>query len=71
MDDPRLLSLRELAEALVGLVLSTLLVIVYECVSAYMYIKDLPPPPPFLLKLVLLVLLAVGLLILKRNFGLV
>lgn len=70
MDDPRLLCLRELAEALVGLVLSTLLVIVYECVSAYMYIKDLPPPPPFLLKLVLLVLLAVGLLILKRNFGL-
>lgn len=71
MDGPRLLSFGELTEAFVGLVLSTLLVIVYECLSAYTYIKDLPPPPPFLPKLVVLVLLALGLRTLIRNFGLV
>ena len=70
-DDPQLLSLREVTEAFVGLVLSVLLVIVYECVSIYIYVKDLPRPPPFLSKLVSLVLLAVGMRILKGTFGLV
>lgn len=70
-DDQRLLSMREVIEAFVGLALSVLLVIVYECVSIYIYIKTLPSPPPFLSKLILLVLLAVGLRSLKANFGLV
>ncbi len=70
-DDPQLLSLREVTEACVGLVLSVLLIIVYECVSIYIYVKELPRPPPFLSKLALLVLLAVGLRILKGTFGLV
>ena len=70
-DDSQILSLREVMKAFVGLILPMLLVIVYECVSIYIYIKDLPRPPPFFLKLVLLVLLAVGLQTLKRDFGLV
>lgn len=70
-DNHRLPSPREVAEASIGLALSVLLVIVYECVSIYIYIKSLPRPPPFLSKLVLLVLLATGLRILKGHFGLV
>ena len=70
-DDSQIYYLREVLEAFVGLVLSVLLVVVYECVSIYIYIKDLPRAPLFLSKLVLLVLLGVGLRILKSNFGLV
>ena len=65
---PRPVSLHEVMEISVGLSLSVLLVIIYECISIYTYIKD---PPPFLLKLVSLVLVGLGLLALKGNFGLV
>ena len=68
---PRPVTLREVMEISVGLSLSVLLVIIYECISIYLYIKDLPRPPPFLSKLVLLVLVALGLRALKGNFGLV
>ena len=70
-DTPRPILLREVMEIAVGLSLSVLLVIIYECISIYTYIKDLPRPPPSLLKLVSLVLLALGLRALKGNFGLV
>ncbi|KAM0800790.1 hypothetical protein BDR22DRAFT_850547 [Usnea florida] len=70
-DIPRPVSGREVMEVSLGLSLSVLLVIIYECISIYTYIKDLPRPPPFLSKLVLLVLVALGLRALKGNFGLV
>lgn len=70
-DTPRPVSLHDVMEISVGLSLSVLLVIIYECISIYTYIKDLPRPPPFLLKLVSLVLVALGLRALKGNFGLV
>ena len=65
------MSFREMIEAFVGLAVSVLLVIVYECVGIYTYIKTIPHPLPLLSKLVLLVLLAVGQRTLKGNFGLV
>ena len=68
---PRPVSLHDVMEISVGLSLSVLLVIIYECISIYTYIKDLPRPPPFLSKLILLVLVALGLRALKGNFGLV
>ena len=70
-DTPRPVSLHEVMEVSLGLSLSVLLVIIYECISIYTYIKDLPRPPPFLSKLVLLVLVLLGLRALKGNFGLV
>ena len=70
-DTPRPVSLREVMEVSLGLSLSVLLVTIYECISIYTYLKDLPRPPPFLSKLVLLVLVALGLRALKGNFGLV
>ena len=70
-DTPRPVSLHEVMEVSLGLSLSMLLVIIYELISIYTYIKDLPRPPPFLSKLVLLVLVVLGLRALKGNFGLV
>ena len=70
-DTPRPVFLHEMMEVSVGLSLSVLLVIIYECISIYTYIKDLPRPPPFLSKLVLLVLVGLGLRALKGNFGLI
>ena len=59
-----------MTEAAIGVVLSVLLIIIYEGASIYMYIKNLPPPPPPLSKLILLLLLAVGLGVSKKNVGL-
>lgn len=59
-------------EALGGLVLSVLLVVVYECVGVYVYLEKLPPPPRFLWRLgvlVLLVVLVVGLRVLTGSLG--
>lgn len=36
---------------LAGFILSTLLVILYECIDIYIYLKTLPPPPRFLCRL--------------------
>lgn len=46
-------------EALGGLVLSVLLVVVHDCVGVYVYLKKLPPPLRFLWRLGVLVLLVV------------
>ena len=70
-DPPLPLSLGEAMEAFFGLVLSVLLVCVYECIGIYVYLKSFPSPPLFLSKLVGVVLLVVGLRFLKGNFGLV
>lgn len=43
---------RRFSEAFAGFILSTLLVVVYECIDIYIYIKTLPPPPRFLCRLV-------------------
>ena len=68
---PRPVSLHEVMEVSLGLSLSVLLVIIYECISIYTYIKEIPRPPSFLSKLVVLVLVVLGLRALKGNFGLV
>lgn len=70
-DTPRPISVHEVMEIFIGLSLSIFLVIIYECISIYTYLKDLPRPPPFLSKLVLLVLVVLGVRALKGNFGLV
>ena len=59
-DDQHLFSVSEKMTAFAGLLLSVLLVIAYECVGVYVYMKQLPPPPRFLSKLGMLVLMAVG-----------
>ena len=64
--DDQHLSMSEKMIAFAGLLLSVLLVIVYECVGVYLYVKQLPPPPRFLSKLGILVLMAVGSWILMR-----
>ena len=61
-------------EALGGLVLSVLLVVMYECVGVYVYLKKLPPPPRLLWRLrvlVRLVVVVVGLRVLTGSRGLV
>ena len=74
-DDSPFLSLGEAVEALGGLVLAVLLVVVHECVGVYVYVEKLPPPPRFLRRLGVLVLLVVvvvvGLRVLMGILGLV
>ena len=69
MDDQHLRSVSDKMIAFAGLLLSVLLVIAYECVGVYVYMKQLPPPPRFLSRLGMLVLMAVGLRILMRLLG--
>lgn len=74
-EDSPFYSLGEGMEALGGLLLSVLLVVVYECVGVYVYLKKLPPPPPRfswrLGVLVLLVVVVVGLRVWTGSLGLV
>lgn len=42
---------RRCSETVGGFILSTLLVVVYECIDTYIYIKNLPPPPRFFCRL--------------------
>ena len=71
MDDQHLLSLTDTMIAFAGLLLSALLVVAYECVGVYVYMKQLPPPPRFLSTLGMLVLMAVGMRVSMRVLGLV
>lgn len=73
-DDSPFYSLGEGMEALGGLVLSVLLVVVHECVGVYVYLEKLPPPRRFLWRLgvlVLFVVVVVGLRVLTGSLGLV
>ena len=56
--------------AFAGLLLSVLLVVIYECVGVYVYVKQLPPPPRLLSRLGMLALMAVGSWISMRILGL-
>ena len=66
VDDQHLLSVIDKLIAFAGLLLSVLLVVAYECVGVYVYMKRLPPPPRFLSTLGMLVLMAVGLRVSMR-----
>ena len=57
-DHPRLSSssVSDMTAVVGGLILSVLLVVVYECVDIYVYLKSLPAPPRFLCRVVGLVI---------------
>ena len=71
VEDQHLLSVGDKVTAFAGLLLSVLLVVAYECVGVYVYVKRLPPPPRFLSRVGMLVLMAVGLWVFIRFVGLV
>ena len=71
MEHQHLLSVSDKVTAFAGLLLSVLLVVAYECVGVYVYVKRLPPPPRFLSRVGMLVLMAVGLWVFMGVMGLV
>ena len=58
---PPRVSLGELLEVFVTLIMSLFLLIIYECFGIYLYVKELPKPPPFLWKSIVAALLVLGL----------